>query len=126
MKPSLLIVAHGSRRSESNDEVRTLTQRVRSISDNRFTAVTCAFLELASPSIPEGLEQLIHDGASHITVLPYFLAAGRHVVEDIPAEVASIQQTHPAIAIEIAPYLGTSATLPELMVEVGSGSSQAG
>ncbi|MES1940937.1 CbiX protein [Salinisphaera sp. T5B8] len=116
MKKSLLVVAHGSRRQASNDEVRALTERVRAESGERFAAIECAFLELADPSIPDGLERLIADGAAHITVLPYFLSAGRHVAEDIPEEVATTQAQHPDVHIEIAPYLGTSETMPKLLL----------
>ncbi|MGB7755093.1 MAG: CbiX/SirB N-terminal domain-containing protein [Salinisphaera sp.] len=117
MTNALLVVAHGSRRAQSNDEVRALTDQVRAIAGDRFTAIECAFLELAPPSIPDGLERLIARGATHVTVLPYFLAAGRHVAEDIPTEVAQTRAAHPHVAIEIAPYLGTSDALPGLLLD---------
>ncbi|MGN8157517.1 sirohydrochlorin chelatase [Salinisphaera sp. RV14] len=117
MTNALLVVAHGSRRAESNDEVRSLTDRVRTTAGDRFAAIECAFLELAPPSIPDGLEKLIQDGATHVTVLPYFLAAGRHVAEDIPADVAQTRAAHPDVTIEIAPYLGTSDAMPGLLLD---------
>lgn len=116
MKKSLLVVAHGSRRQASNDEVRALTERVRAEANERFAAIECAFLELAEPSIPDGLERLIDNGARQVTVLPYFLAAGRHVTEDIPEAVAGTQARHPDVHIEIAPYLGTSDVMPRLLL----------
>lgn len=116
MKKSLLVVAHGSRRAASNDEVRALTDRVRATADGRFAEIACAFLELAEPSIPDGIERLIQRGAHEITVLPYFLAAGRHVSEDIPEAVADKQREHPTVQIGIAPYLGTSDAMPGLLL----------
>lgn len=118
MNKSLLIVAHGSRRAASNDEVRTVAARVAAAADGRFTRIACAFLELAPPSIPEGLTGLIAEGAEHIVVVPYFLAAGRHVTEDIPAEVARVRGAHPGIRIDIAPYLGTAHLMPELLLQM--------
>lgn len=103
---ALLIVAHGSRRAESNAEVRDLTRQVQKQSPDRFEWINCAFLELAEPSIPEELEQLIRQGATDITVVPYFLSAGRHVAEDIPGEVAKVTTCHPEITIRITPHLG--------------------
>ena len=47
----------------------------------------CGFLELAEPSIPDGIQRCIDAGATEVVVVPYFLSAGRHVSEDIPAEV---------------------------------------
>tara|TARA_B100001079_G_C16364639_1_gene494546 strand:- start:178 stop:561 length:384 start_codon:yes stop_codon:yes gene_type:complete len=125
MKKSLLLVAHGSRRAQSNDEVRALTERVRMSSSSEFTDIECAFLELSPPTIPDGLEQLIARGADHITVLPYFLAAGRHVAEDIPEEVGVTRAAHPDVVIEIAPYLGTSEAMPQLLLNMLTDSTTA-
>lgn len=113
---SLLIVAHGSRRAASNEEVRALTAQIAAQAGGRYGSVSCAFLELAEPSIPAGLESCVAQGARQITVLPYFLSAGRHVAEDIPNEVAATQTAHPDIDIRIAPYLGASPAISELML----------
>ena len=108
---ALVIVAHGSRRASSNDEVRALTDQIRPQAKT-FDQVQCAFLELADPSIPDGINAAIAAGAKEVVVLPYFLSAGRHVVEDIPGFVAETQQQHPGVSIRIAPYLGTATDLP--------------
>ncbi|MBA1332368.1 cobalamin biosynthesis protein CbiX, partial [Candidatus Endoriftia persephone str. Guaymas] len=47
MTQALLIVAHGSRREASNQEVRQLTERVRVRAGPLYSEVACAFLELA-------------------------------------------------------------------------------
>lgn len=126
MKKSLLLVAHGSRRDASNDEVRALTERVRDAAASAdFADIECAFLELAPPTIPEGLARLIERGAQHVTVLPYFLAAGRHVADDIPAEVDKARVGHPEVHIEIAPYLGTSEAMPRLLLTMLADSATA-
>lgn len=113
---SLILVAHGSRRAESNDEVRRLTEALRERAGSDYDLVRCAFLELAEPSIPDGIEQSIQEGATDIVVLPYFLSAGRHVVSDIPGEVAGKQQQHPDVSIRIAPYLGAAGGITDLLL----------
>lgn len=80
---SLLIIAHGSRRAASNDDVRQLAERISKLPSTDFDEVSAAFLELAEPSIPDDLEACIQRGATEVVVFPYFLAAGRHVVEEI-------------------------------------------
>ena len=114
---SLLVVAHGSRREESNDEIRTLTRALASRAADDFTHIECAFLELAEPSIPDGLRIAITAGATEIVVLPYFLSAGRHVVKDIPAEVEVVRSESPAVSIAIAPYLGAAPALGDVLLE---------
>lgn len=112
----LLVVAHGSRRAASNDEVRTLCQQLKQL-DNPFVEISCAFLELAEPSIPEGLQALIANGATEIVVMPYFLSAGRHVTADIPAEIEPVKQQSPQVKISIAPYLGAAEQIGAILLK---------
>ena len=117
---SLILVAHGSRREASNEEIRRLTGALTEKAGSRFDLVSCAFLELVDPSIPEGIEQAVRHGASEIVILPYFLSAGRHVAEDIPAAVAAKRQEYPKVTISIAPYLGLAAGIPDLLLTAAS------
>ena len=114
---ALLIVAHGSSRAFSNEEVRQLTEKMATEAQGHFDAVRCAFLELAEPSIPDGLRGLINDGFGDIIVVPYFLSAGRHVTEDIPGEVAIITADYPDAKIRIAPYLGMAQGVTRLLLD---------
>lgn len=115
---ALLIVAHGSRRSESNDEVRELTAQLRARAGREYGDVRCAFLELAEPSIPDGIAQCVAQGAVEVVVLPYFLSAGRHVAKDIPALVAQAQAQLPHANVRIAPYLGLSTALIDALLRM--------
>ena len=115
---ALLIVAHGSRRPESNDEVRALTRVVAERASGQYDKVSCAFLELADPLIPAGVEALANEGADDITVVPYFLSAGRHVVEDIPAEVEKSKLPN-GVDVTIAPYVGESEAMVDLLIAQG-------
>ena len=117
---ALLLVAHGSRREASNDEVRQLTQLLAKKSENKFQIIECAFLELAQPSIPSGVSMCVAQGAAVITVLPYFLSAGRHVSTDIPAELEKSQELHPNVCIKMAPYLGAAAEISDILVSQSS------
>lgn len=118
MKKSILLVAHGSRREASNDEIRDLTARLREQAGSRYRHIECAFLELADPTIPDGIQKLIDQGGEHVVVLPYFLAAGNHVIKDIPAEVAVKQQAYPQLKIEIADYLGSADGVAPLLLSL--------
>lgn len=112
----LLLVAHGSRREASNEEVRELAAKMNSM-EHDFDAVGSAFLELAEPLIPDGIRQAIASGAKEVTVLPYFLSAGRHVVTDVPAEVDSVRPEFPKITINLAPYLGSAEHIPGILLD---------
>ena len=112
----LILVAHGSRRVESNDEVRRLTATLHAKARRRFGGVSYAFLELEHPSIVEAIDAAVANGAREVIVLPYFLAAGRHVVEDIPREVETKQRQYPEVKFRIAPYLGTMDGIADLLL----------
>jgi len=114
---TLLIAAHGSRREASNQEVLTLAERVRGMPDLDFDAVEAGFLELAEPSIPAALERCIERGADEVDVFPYFLAAGRHVITDIPAAVEPLRQRYPWVDIRILEHLGAAEGLARLIGE---------
>lgn len=117
---SLLLVAHGSRRAESNQEIEQLTARVAARAGHEFAVIEHAFLELAEPSIPDGIQRCLDRGASVVNVLPYFLASGTHVVEDIPEQVAIKQAEHPDADIRITDYLGTVDEMADLLLRLAS------
>ncbi|HEX5638104.1 MAG TPA: CbiX/SirB N-terminal domain-containing protein, partial [Gammaproteobacteria bacterium] len=59
-------------------------------------------------------------GATQVTVLPYFLNSGRHVVEDIPNEVNHARANNPKSDIKIAQHLGASELMMELLIRSAS------
>lgn len=113
---TLLLVAHGSRRAASNEEVQIITRRLAVQAIGRYDLVDCAFLEIASPLIPEAIQDLIDRGATQVVVLPYFLSAGRHVAEDIPKEVEGVKQANPGVDIRIVPHLGSAEGMTGLLL----------
>ncbi|WP_456413948.1 sirohydrochlorin chelatase [Thiolapillus sp.] len=121
---ALLVVAHGSRRAASNDEVRALCERLQKEAGAEFSLVRAGFLDLAEPSIPEGVAQCVRRGAGQVVVLPYFLSAGRHVSEDIPAEVEKARAAHPHVAIRLAPYLGAAPEISGLLLALAADSGE--
>ena len=118
--PSLLIIAHGSRRAASNDEVRALADAVRAQPGQFYEHVETAFLELAEPDIPAGLAALAVKGASEIVAFPYFLAAGTHVAQDIPEAIAEFTAAYPAVTVRLTPHLGASPVLPAAILNVAA------
>ncbi|MBF0470613.1 MAG: CbiX/SirB N-terminal domain-containing protein [Gammaproteobacteria bacterium] len=117
----LLLVAHGSRKEESNLEIGAVTQRVKYAVVEEYSQVAFAFLELAQPDIATAADELVGLGCSEITVVPYFLAAGSHVVRDIPARIDEVALSHPTVQWSVSPHIGAS----PLMAAVVAGSAAA-
>ncbi|MGV6825775.1 MAG: sirohydrochlorin chelatase [bacterium] len=112
---ALVFVAHGSRRKESNEEITELVTQLEAVCGDQFVCVTSAFLELAIPSIPDAVSKCIANGASRVVIYPYFLAAGRHVAEDIPRIASECRLQHPGTLIDVARYTGQSGGLMEFL-----------
>jgi len=113
---ALLLVAHGSRRKQSNDEVDQLAEKLRDNCSGQYEIIHAAFLELSDTLIPDGIKKCIDDGATSVIVLPYFLNSGRHVVEDIPNIVNDTKKHYPNVDIKIAPHLGASDLMMQLLI----------
>lgn len=112
-----MLVAHGSRNQAANDEVSQLATRVAGLGQGDFDAVVPAFLEFANPDIHQGIERCAEMGASEIIVVPYFLAAGKHVTKDIPLELECARTRYPQISIETSQYLGENGAMAELIIQ---------
>ena len=95
----ILVVGHGSRRQEANDDVREATRQIAT--RGPFACVEPAFLEIVSPTIEEGFATLVERGASHVIIHPYFLSPGRHTRGDIPFNVHAAASQHPGVTYQI-------------------------
>jgi len=113
---ALLLVAHGSRRKQSNDEVVVLADKLKKNCSDQYSIIYAGFLELAETLIPDGIKNCVDDGATSIVVLPYFLNSGRHVVEDIPNIVEQTRTDYPDVDIKIAQHLGASDLMMDLLM----------
>ena len=122
---ALVLIAHGSRRQASNQEVMDLASRLQQSASDVYPLIEPGFLELASPSIPEAIESCIQSGATSVVVVPYFLAAGRHVVEDIPQIVKPVAEQHPQVTIRISEHIGMSDSMTRLILDSASSHSSA-
>jgi sirohydrochlorin ferrochelatase len=120
---ALLLIAHGSRRQQSNDEVVLLADKLKQNCAGQYDIIHAGFLELAEPLIPDGIRKCVDDGATSIVVLPYFLNSGRHVIEDIPEIVDETKASYPQIDIKVAPHLGASELMMDLLISTANSTS---
>ena len=104
MTPAILLVDHGSRRAEANTLLEQVAERVRKRAAH--CVVRTAHLELAHPTIAEGIDACADAGASEIVVQPYFLGPGNHTARDIPRLVTEAMQRHRELRVRIAEPLG--------------------
>jgi uroporphyrin-III C-methyltransferase len=114
-KSGVLVVGHGSRRQEANDDVR---EAARMIGERGgFPLVEAAFLEIEPPDVAEGFKNLVERGACNVTVHPYFLSPGRHTRGDLPREVRAVAQCCPGVRYQISEPLSAHPLVIEASIE---------
>jgi sirohydrochlorin ferrochelatase len=113
---ALLITAHGSRKSRSNEEVMHLAGEIEKIT-KAFDCVSYAFIEFTRPSFSDQVNALAARGATRIVVFPYFIAAGTHVASDLPKLIHHAKAAHPGIEFVLTPHLGKCEGIKNLILE---------
>jgi len=113
---AVLIISHGSRIVETKEEIRRLIVQLRHLTE--IPLLEYAFLEIESPSIPEGIADCVRKGATEIILLLNFLNAGHHVDKDIPRIIAGSQILFPSVKIHITAPLGQHSAIPRLFAEI--------
>ena len=111
----VLLIAHGSRRTEANEDLARLAESVKQRSPYR--AVEIAYLELTEPTIPEGARRLIEQGVQRILMLPYFLSAGAHVADDLQRIRRELQQEHGGVRFVLCPPLGLHPRMLDIVLD---------
>ena len=111
----ILVVGHGSRREEANNDVleaaRLIARR------GSFSCVEPAFLEIVSPTIDDAFARLVKRGADHVIVHPYFLSPGRHTRGDIPVDVEAAASRHPGVTYQITEPLAAHPLVIDASIE---------
>jgi sirohydrochlorin ferrochelatase len=115
MPTALLIVDHGSRRQEANEMLEGVGDVVRTQRPDLI--VNVAHMELADPTIAQGVQKCIDDGATEIVVHPYMLSPGRHATSDIPRMAEEAAAPYPAVSVRVTGPLGIHEKLGEVILE---------
>ena len=114
MQRAVLLVDHGSRRTEANAQLEALAAQLREKLPDRN--VVTAHLELLPPSVADGIDLCVARGAREIVIHPFFLAPGRHSTEDLPRHARDGALRHPNVAIRVGPILGLHPALVEAVL----------
>lgn len=111
---AVLLIAHGSRRPEANADLVKLAEMVQQRSD--YPVVETSYLELTEPTIPQGVKRCIDQNAEVVLMLPYFLSAGAHVVEDLERFRREATEEYPDVVFRLCPHLGLHPLMVDLVM----------
>ena len=109
MKSAILLFAHGARDPEWAHPFFAIRNLVaQQLPD---TLVKLAFLEIMSPVLEVAVAELATQDIRSITLIPLFIARGRHLKEDLPRLLNDICKQHPTIHFHTAPAIGEENTI---------------
>jgi sirohydrochlorin ferrochelatase len=112
---AILLVDHGSRRPDANGLLDCVAQELSRRLPDRIVRI--AHMEIAEPSVAQGIDACVEAGAREIVVHPYFLGPGYHTRESIPQLVDAAARRHPDLRVCISEPLGLHARLVDVIVE---------
>ncbi|MFF2849194.1 sirohydrochlorin chelatase [Streptomyces sp. NPDC058001] len=110
----VLLVGRGSTDPDANAEV---LKAARLLWEGRgYAGVETAFVSLAAPDVPSGLERCVKLGARRVVVLPYFLFTGI-LPERVRRQTADWAAAHSGVEVRSADVIGAEPELLDLVME---------
>ncbi|MBT2504372.1 sirohydrochlorin chelatase [Streptomyces sp. ISL-98] len=111
---TVLLVGRGSTDPDANAEVY---KAARLFWEGRgYAGVETAFVSLAAPDVPSGLDRCTKLGAKQIVVLPYFLFTG--ILPDrVRQQTQDWAEAHPETGVRSADVIGPAEELMDLVME---------
>ncbi|EPH43091.1 sirohydrochlorin chelatase [Streptomyces aurantiacus] len=111
---TVLLVGRGSTDPDANAEV---FKAARLLWEGRgYAGVETAFVSLAAPDVPSGLDRCVALGARRVVVLPYFLFTG--ILPDrVRQQTEGWASAHPDVEVRSADVIGPEEELVELVME---------
>ena len=106
---AVILFSHGSLLCGAEQNLLELASRMRGRSD--APVVEVAFLNYTEPDLATAVQRCVEQGATRIVIAPYFLIAGKFVIEDLPATIAAVQPRYPQVRFDTAGVIGFHPTL---------------
>lgn len=120
MKTGIIIVDHGSRRTQSNQMLEEVARLFGERFQQAYDVVEPAHMEIAEPSIASAYARCVQRGATRVVVCPFFLGPGKHWTGDIPRLTAEAAQNHPDTRYHVTMPLGIDELILDLLFKRAS------
>ncbi|KHF41780.1 sirohydrochlorin chelatase [Halalkalibacter okhensis] len=111
---AILYVGHGSRVQAGNEELLSFVNKAKKEHAD-VNIQECCFLELAEPTIKEGVQSCVEQGATKIAVVPLLLLTAMHAKVDIPEEIDKMKAMYPHIAFSYGRPIGIELTVIDII-----------
>ena len=116
---AVILIAHGSRVQQTADELDEIISKLQASMPDRL--ILPAFMELQQPDLKTSMNKALELGIKKINVVPLFFFTGRHMRDDIPAQVEECKKAYPDCEIVLQECFGkTSGFITALMDSVAA------
>ncbi len=122
-RKGMLLVGHGSKLPYNKELVESMGQIIEAKYPDYI--VKCAFMNMNSPSIKEGLNEFRKEKIDALVIVPLFLAKGVHILKDIPeliglpegSQTGTFSLNGKTIPLVYAEPIGSDPLLADLMAK---------
>nr|WP_106475569.1 CbiX/SirB N-terminal domain-containing protein [Phytohalomonas tamaricis] len=115
MNKALILLAHGSPDSRWQAPFEALESQLK---PRVSTRLRLAYMELCEPSLETVVEELSKEGFDTLDILPLFFAAGRHLREDVPAQLEALNQHYPKVSLSLLEPVGQHQAFTNAIVNI--------
>jgi sirohydrochlorin cobaltochelatase len=113
---AVVLLAHGSRDKRWQAPFDAIATQMGKRLDKK--SVRLAYLQDCLPTVDEAVAGLAGEGATHITIIPMFLAAGTHARKDFPAINKKLRENNAGIEFEWLEVFGEWPEAQEAIAEL--------
>lgn len=112
MSETILLVGHGSRDHDGNQEIEHFADNWRS--QHPDWRIEVCFIEFAEVLLDQGFDNAAKD-SKKVWVIPLILNAAAHVKMEIPEHLAKARERHPKVEFVYGKHLGVNMTMLQVL-----------
>ena len=110
---AVILFAHGAREPEWALPLEQVRDKLRADG----LRVELAYLEIMKPDLGEAAKAITANGAKAVTIVPLFLAQGKHLKRELPEMVTTLSRAYPGVKFRVTPALGDD---PEMLAAIAA------
>lgn len=112
---AVLYICHGSRVKAGQKAALDFIEKTKPLVT--YPIQEACFLELAEPTIEQGVRSCVEKGATEILAVPFLLLQAGHSKVDIPEALARAVKSYPHITVKYGKPLGVQEEIIDVLIE---------
>src|SRR6476619_5872635 len=113
---AILLIDHGSKRDQANAMLADVRDMIQEQA-GPDVIIEYSHMELAEPTIEQGIAACVKRGATEVIAFPYMLSPGKHSTRDIPRMIDDAAKKFPGVKFSVTPAFGVHEKLGEVVLE---------